>query len=98
MGKRILRLNESELTQLIKTVIMENPVGMANPATTKGTQRAENCMKPVKPRSECTQNSIAREKGGKIFEVEGQVVMMVKAPNGCPELCRVGDKEIYKLV
>lgn len=94
MGKRILRLNESELTQLIKTVIMENPVGMANPASAgnKGT-----CSKPTQPKSECVSNQMAKEKGGRIFEVNGSVVMMVKGADGCPELCRVGDKEIYKL-
>ena len=96
MGKRILRLNESELTQLIKTVISENAIGMPNPATTKGGT-TQNCTKPTQPKSECASNQMAKEKGGRIFEVNGSVVMMIKVADGCPELCRVGDKEIYKL-
>ena len=97
MGKRILRLNESELTQLIKQVIQEAPMAQGSQ---KGTgaiiPQDKKCVKPTM-KSECTQNPAAKSTGGRVFYANGSVVMMIKGADGCPELCRVGDREIYKL-
>lgn len=91
MAKRIVRLNERELTQLIKSVILEQP---AAPAAPTGTD-SEKCVKQTS-QPNCSEFELAKTIGGKIFNTDGRVVMMVME-NGCPKLCRVNDKELYKL-
>jgi hypothetical protein len=98
MAKKIVRLNERELTQLIKSVIKESPMndegGKGLGAIIPGD---EKCKKQTS-QPNCSEFEPARTVGGKIFNVEGRgVVMMVTDESGCPKLCRVGGKELYKL-
>jgi hypothetical protein len=93
MAKKIVRLNERELTQLIKSVIQEQ--GPTDPTMATGAN-SQKCEKQTS-QPNCSEFEPARTTGGRIFNTEGRVVMMVKDEKGCPQLCKVNDKELYKL-
>lgn len=93
MAKRIVRLNERELTQLIKSVILEQPTAAPTTATGNDSQKCEKQTS----QPNCSEFEPAKTIGGRIFNTDGRVVMMVKDESGCPKLCRVNDKELYKL-
>lgn len=92
MAKKIVRLNERELTQLIKSVIKESPMAPMSAGEPK-----QGCQKQTS-QPNCSEFEPAKTIGGRIFNTDVQVVvMMVKDESGCPKFCRVNDKELYKL-
>lgn len=77
--KKVVRLNERELTRLIKNIVMEN--------TPEGGQM---CVKdtPDKSRPLCSELSVG---SGNLLVMGNTAFLQYKDNANCPKLCRVID-------
>jgi hypothetical protein len=84
--KKVVRLNERQLTGLIKKVIMENPVGSVG---MRGVQQ-EICKaedsKPSSGRPDCTKVGI---KSGNLLAMGDMAFIQYTGEGNCPKLCKV---------
>lgn len=85
--KKVVRLTESELSNLIKRVVKEQQ-------STEACRKEDQMPSPTRPM--CSSFEMAKSVGGKMIPVSGDVFMMVM-DKGCPKLCKVGKDEMYKL-
>ena len=82
--KRVVRLNERDLTKLIKRVIVEN-------APTNNMCVAE---KAESSRPLCTEVNI---NSGNLLAMGDQAFLQYKDQANCPKLCKVADKAMVTL-
>ena len=77
--KKVVRLNERELTRLIKNIVLENPVGVG-----------QMCVKdtPNKSRPLCSELSVG---SGNLLAMGDTAFLQYKDNANCPKLCRVNN-------
>ncbi len=79
---KTIKLNERELTRLIRNVVMEQP--------SRFTQEEQKCLKnmPDLSRPVCSTIGI---KSGRIFASTSTIFLQYLDESNCPKLCRVGN-------
>lgn len=90
--KKVVRLNERQLTGLIKKVIMENPIaGIMN-------DKQQFCdpedKKPSSGRPDCTEVGI---KSGKLLVMGEEAFIHYIGEGNCPKTCKVANNTAITL-